>query len=41
MWLGRKKWNTKESKGELWLNHDASIAAAVVGEKAPLRMKRC
>ena len=29
----REEWNTKENKGKL---HDASIVAAVVGEKASL-----
>jgi len=28
-----------ENKGELLLNHDASIGAAVVGEKVHLRTK--
>jgi len=28
-----------ESKGKLWLNHDASTGAAVVGKKARLGTK--
>ena len=29
-----------ENKGEFWQNHDASIEAAAVGEKAHLQMKQ-
>ena len=38
MWLWRKEWSTKENKGKQ--NHDASIGAAVDGEKTCLGKKQ-
>jgi len=38
---GEKNWSTKESKGELQENHDASIGTAAVGKRARLGMKQC
>jgi len=35
----RKEWNTKENKGKLWYNHNASSGGAAVGKKAHLEMK--
>jgi len=31
---------TKENKGKLWWNHDASVGAATPGEKAHLQTKQ-
>jgi len=40
-WWWKKEWSTKENiKAKHWQNHDASIGAAVVGEKVRLEAKR-
>jgi len=36
-----KEWSTKENQSELQQNHDASLGAAAVGEKACLGMRQC
>jgi len=40
MWHWRKEWSTKENNAELQWNHEVSIGAAVVGERARLGMKQ-